>query len=504
MYLSDIGYFKKGILMRFSFFLVAVIACSVANTEQNATSNINNPKPSEYSKLMRYLDNRTLQLPFSSFNSNDDESWLYPRGKIHADHISSLVAISTTKEFSKIAIQADSILFNFSGHDWSKATDPLLRDLLECLFIIEEYPHFLDIISTLFNEEENRERRHGYIQNLLLQTAGPGMDALAFWHDRKKDGTFTKTAQLLIRLGELRIAPWIKKTQDKFHGNRENIVAFPVFFDSHSFLDIDVESVSILDVRSNLLQHFFQYVDSAMKRVNDNSNPTSIKITDNKLLSRVQDWGSHFFHEDLHNYGLFAEGAGYEWRQVVPELSLSINAYEYCDGPVPHVYLKVNSGNKEALLYAGLPKEIQPTGYFVPEALEQKDSTLGSADNNTSQKIRVFSVPKEEKRFKKLILTEQFTTMYMNGPPLTLLASLQAVMQSGDTLQLYRQTSFGHHSPNSARVALSFFCDCNGDGLWDLVFESSSQSRLLLLQLPYGGFEIRNIRNFDLTGSGGC
>lgn len=44
---------------------------------------------------------------------------------------------------------------------------------------------------------------------------------------------------------------------------------------------------------------------------------------------------------------------------------------------------------------------------------------------------------------------------------------------------------FGHNSTNDAFIGDPYYADVNGDGLFDVIVESSGGSLILGLQLPY-------------------
>lgn len=286
----------------------------------------------------------------------------------------------------------------------------------------------------------------------------------------------------------------------------------PVFFSPRSFCDPDVESQSILDCRDDLIKAYSKQVKTAERK-------GSSQINDVKLMDKIYSLKSIFINPHVDYFGLFTTDNGQkQWQPVELKPQLKFIAEEYCDGPVVMMKLSFQQSDStnNPILYAGIPKttpekkRLEPRGFFSPHQLSQKINEITETaipDNYYEMNydiVTTFDAPAEEPRILNLVRYDSRGYVQTENDTLIIRSELVAVTKSGETINLHQDNMFGHHALEDAYISDPFFVDINGDGLYDIVFESSADSQILGLQLPYGGIEIRYLRKRDMSGSGGC
>lgn len=329
---------------------------------------------------------------------------------------------------------------------------------------------------------------------------------LHFWAECELDSVADLTEKLITKVVQI-IDPSLLESNEI--QAPAQVDAVPMFFTPRSFIDPDVETRSIFDRRDQLIE---LYLDDVVRTLCGDS----VRVKDSGLLQKIRKMNSEFFNPEQTCFALVADGADATWKRIVPELQLKFSSHEYCSSDkVLLVNLMVTGAQSTpAMLFAALPTDAYvkkgkvPSGYFPAKLLSEntlrvnKPSVEGGYDSLQKEVTSVFAVPDTEKKIRQLLRVDGFGTS--GGVPITVMSIFSAVMHSGDTVEVLKDVTFGHHSPENAMIGDPLLIDINGDHLLDIVVDASGARKLLFIQLEYGGFEMRTLIHRDATGSGGC
>jgi hypothetical protein len=259
--------------------------------------------------------------------------------------------------------------------------------------------------------------------------------------------------------------------------------------------------------------------------------------SESKLSDFLFNSGSKYFDSSLAYYGFFRDKTkdAYAWEPIVLAPKLEITGYAWDDGiydlgiqlsPYP-----AHAGKKNPILFAGIPTQMNPqtipTGgrpalflsrrvkaiqdsdycrkateiYAVPEGFK----TLRSLFTTTFYAVRFESSSyiaklegqnRDGLKFAKALYSEKGNPDTTNNSVLQAKAVLYLVTASRDTVPLYTDSAISAIADGetvisqAARCRTPVFTDADGDGLEDLLFETS-RGQVLFLQRKDGSFQQR-------------
>jgi len=436
--------------------------------------------------------------------------------------------------------------------------DEQLTNVLDTYDKLQESPQILNVFQTKreriaercgspesFDEEwqyyemcgddENSDRNYEYYfgSSYEFYNMVPPIEHILFWEQQVNTGTDAAVAHILRTILAIRKGD---TTAGSEHSTKpDSPVLFPVYFAPTAFVDPDVLSSSLLrgETRSNLIFNYFELIDSLQSlKLDDNwyqieeyqeedyngSNyarylQDSLSITvDDTLFELMESFGSPFFNSELNYWGVVQNGDSYQWKEIDPEVSLML----YQDSDIEGFRVGVNltvTDSDSSLFYAAFPDSSVPNGYQFAQPI---DTVIGVYDsvyvngnrdsvhyNYESRTVRI-TTPETESRIKELFQMTLFRGASEYSAEQVYEEHLNAVFENGDTVSVFTDHYFGHYAHENAFIGNIRYTDINGDGLWDIIAQSSANSTVLILQLPYGGFEVRYLINTDGTGVPGC